>query len=101
MALPVAEDLKPVAVVYDCMDELSAFMGAPPALTGQEERLLEKADRSSRAARACIARNRIATRVSIVFRAAWTNGILAASNGIGEPEDQAALAHPRLGASVE
>ena len=44
MALPVAEDLKPVAVVYDCMDELSAFMGAPPALNGQEERLLEKAD---------------------------------------------------------
>src|SRR5690349_14077384 len=30
MALPAAEGLRPRAVVYDCMDELSAFRGCPP-----------------------------------------------------------------------
>ena len=27
MALPLAEELQPVAVIYDCMDELSGFLG--------------------------------------------------------------------------
>ena len=31
MALPLAEHLDPECIVYDCMDELSAFAGAPPA----------------------------------------------------------------------
>ena len=29
--LPLLQGLHPKAVVYDCMDELSAFRGAPPA----------------------------------------------------------------------
>ena len=32
------------AVVYDCMDELSAFAGAPPALRERESELLRRAD---------------------------------------------------------
>jgi UDP-galactopyranose mutase len=44
MALPLIEDLKPLAVVYDCMDELSAFLNAPPELLHHEARLLETAD---------------------------------------------------------
>jgi UDP-galactopyranose mutase len=32
MALPLARRLKPLAMVYDVMDELSAFKGAPPEL---------------------------------------------------------------------
>jgi glycosyltransferase involved in cell wall biosynthesis len=31
-------------IVYDCMDELTQFRGAPPALTEREEALLRKAD---------------------------------------------------------
>lgn len=31
-------------IVYDCMDELSQFKGAPPELIEQERRLLKKAD---------------------------------------------------------
>ncbi|WP_222129997.1 UDP-galactopyranose mutase [Bordetella genomosp. 13] len=31
-------------VVYDCMDELSAFMGAPPEMIERERRLLARAD---------------------------------------------------------
>ncbi len=29
MALPLMEQMRPAAVVYDCMDELSAFLNAP------------------------------------------------------------------------
>ena len=44
MALPFTRHLKPLAVVYDCMDELSAFAGAPPALRQREAELMKRAD---------------------------------------------------------
>ena len=44
MALPLAESLAPRAVIYDCMDELSAFLKAPPQLLEREEQLLGRAD---------------------------------------------------------
>ncbi|MDQ2779834.1 MAG: glycosyltransferase [Pseudomonadota bacterium] len=44
MALPLLQGLQPRAVVYDCMDELSAFRGAPPALGRLEAELLRRAD---------------------------------------------------------
>ena len=44
MMLPLAEHLKPKAIVYDCMDELSAFKFAPPELIEREAELLRKAD---------------------------------------------------------
>jgi hypothetical protein len=44
MALPYTEQLEPIATVYDCMDELSAFKGAPPELVPLEELLMKKAD---------------------------------------------------------
>jgi UDP-galactopyranose mutase len=44
MALPFTRHLKPELVVYDCMDELSAFKFAPPELTIFEKELFQKAD---------------------------------------------------------
>ena len=44
MALRITAGLKPVATVFDCMDELSAFKFAPPALKQLERELLGKAD---------------------------------------------------------
>jgi UDP-galactopyranose mutase len=44
MALPLAEALGPEVIVYDCMDELSLFLGAPPQLLSREQTLLECAD---------------------------------------------------------
>jgi UDP-galactopyranose mutase len=44
MALPLAEGLEPEAIVYDCMDELSAFVGAPRQLHQRELALLKAAD---------------------------------------------------------
>jgi UDP-galactopyranose mutase len=44
MMVDWSRKLSPLAVVYDCMDELSAFKNAPPQLREQERRLFEKAD---------------------------------------------------------
>ncbi len=44
MALPFTEHLTPEFVVFDCMDELSAFKFAPAELKINEKQLLEKAD---------------------------------------------------------
>jgi glycosyltransferase involved in cell wall biosynthesis len=43
MALPLLADLQPRAVVYDCMDELSAFKDAPRQLRQREAALLKSA----------------------------------------------------------
>jgi UDP-galactopyranose mutase len=44
MALSFSNHLKPAVTVYDCMDELSAFAGAPPELLIREKELFTKAD---------------------------------------------------------
>lgn len=44
MALPFTRHLSPELVIYDCMDELSAFKFAPPELTLLEKELFGKAD---------------------------------------------------------
>jgi glycosyltransferase involved in cell wall biosynthesis len=44
MALPVTAALHPSAIVYDCMDELSAFAGAPQRLRDLEHELFGWAD---------------------------------------------------------
>lgn len=42
--MPFAGQLGERAIVYDCMDELSQFKGAPPELIARERILLKKAD---------------------------------------------------------
>ena len=44
MALPLSSELRPRAVIYDCMDELSAFKDAPRQLRQRETALLKAAD---------------------------------------------------------
>ncbi len=43
-ALPLLDALDPEAIVYDCMDELSAFLHPPPDLAAQEQLLFACAD---------------------------------------------------------
>ena len=43
MALPLVDTVKPACVVYDCMDELSAFKDAPRQLRQRESALLRRA----------------------------------------------------------
>jgi UDP-galactopyranose mutase len=44
MALPLLQRFDPSVVVYDCMDELSAFLNAPRELIQREQSLLRLAD---------------------------------------------------------
>ncbi len=44
MALPLLGDLDASAIVYDCMDELTAFLHAPRQLAQREHALLQRAD---------------------------------------------------------
>ncbi|UFH52778.1 glycosyltransferase family 1 protein [Spirosoma sp. KNUC1025] len=44
MALLFSDHLQANLVIYDCMDELSAFKGASPRLLQEEKRLLSRAD---------------------------------------------------------
>ncbi len=44
MALPLIQGLEPSAIIYDCMDELSAFKNAPARLMDREKTLLDVAD---------------------------------------------------------
>ena len=66
----------PAAVVYDCMDELSAFAGAPPGLRAGRAGAAGRAPTScSPAGRACTRRSGGCTRTSTRFRAASTSRI--------------------------
>jgi glycosyltransferase involved in cell wall biosynthesis len=44
MALSISQSFSPLLIIYDCMDELSAFKNAPMRLKEQESALMEKAD---------------------------------------------------------
>jgi UDP-galactopyranose mutase len=44
MMLPFSEHIPAECVVYDCMDELANFKGAPPELLPLEQKLLKQAD---------------------------------------------------------
>jgi glycosyltransferase involved in cell wall biosynthesis len=44
MALEFSAHLRPLATIYDCMDELSAFAGAPAGIRDKERALLSRAD---------------------------------------------------------
>lgn len=44
MALPLLNGLHPRTVIYDCMDELSAFRNAPPQLASREATLFQLAN---------------------------------------------------------
>ncbi len=44
MPLGFTRHLRPAAIIYDCMDELSGFAGAPPLLHEREQELFTRAD---------------------------------------------------------
>jgi UDP-galactopyranose mutase len=99
MALPLAAGLsRPLASVYDCMDELSAFKGAPPELSLRERDLFEQV-------------NLVFTGGQTLYEAkshqhpnvhAFPSSVdvphFAKARAIQEdPADQADIPHPRLG----
>jgi glycosyltransferase involved in cell wall biosynthesis len=98
MALAFSADLAPAAVVYDCMDELSLFRGAPPILVDREAKLLETADLVFTGGHSLYEAKR--ERHPEVY--AFPSSIDAehfgrARNGVTDPHDQSPIPGPRLG----
>jgi UDP-galactopyranose mutase len=98
MALPLAEDLTPRAVVYDCMDELSAFLDAPRELVELEAALLRRADLVfTGGASLYEAKRHRHARVHLFPSSVDTGHFAAARAPQDEPADQAGIPGPRLG----
>ncbi len=98
MALAFTSDLQPQAVVYDCMDELSAFRGAPPELLEREQELLDRADVvfTGGASLYESKRDRHAN-VHLFASSVDVSHFAKARESQPDPADQAPIAHPRVG----
>jgi UDP-galactopyranose mutase len=102
LALPLAQALDPQVMVYDCMDELSLFLGAPPELLSRETELLSAADVMFTGGpslfRAKQTRHRnVHCFPSSVDAAHFRAARSGERAGAVEAEDQIRLPHPRLG----
>jgi UDP-galactopyranose mutase len=98
MSLSFSDCLPAAAVVYDCMDELSAFRGAPPQLIERERALLDRADLVFTGGYSLYEAKRDLHASVHAFPSSVDIAHFAQARGtIGEPEDQAALPRPRLG----
>jgi UDP-galactopyranose mutase len=98
MALELTEGLSPAAVVYDCMDELSGFHGAPAALQLLEAKLLARADLVfTGGASLCRAKRRRRRDAHLFPSSVELEHFRAARLGVEEPADQRDLPGPRIG----
>jgi len=98
MAISFAAHLEPKAVVYDCMDELSGFKFAPPALLENESKLFEKADLVFTGGQSLYESKKDKHKSVHAFPSSINAGhFKQARNITDEPEEQKQIAHPRFG----
>jgi UDP-galactopyranose mutase len=102
LALPLAQALQPAVMVYDCMDELSLFLGAPPELLTREEALLDCADVVFTGGPSLFQAKQHRHRNVHCFSSSVDAAHFRAARGgraaaTAEAADQAPMPHPRLG----
>jgi UDP-galactopyranose mutase len=98
MALAFTNHLKPLAVVYDCMDELSAFRGAPLALREREALLFDLADVVFTGGQSLYeAKREQHTNIHPFPSSIDAAHFAQARDSQIDPADQVAIPHPRLG----
>ena len=98
MAMSFAAHLEPKAVVYDCMDELSGFKFAPPALLENESKLFEKADLVFTGGQSLYEAKKDKHKSVYAFPSSIDVAHFKQARDItDEPEEQKQIAHPRLG----
>ncbi len=98
MAMEFTRDLTPRAVVYDCMDELSAFAGAPAAMREREQELLARADVVFTGGQTLYESKRHSHPNVHAFPSSVDVDHFARGRAKQpDPDDQAQLPHPRLG----
>ncbi|WP_097064319.1 UDP-galactopyranose mutase [Sphingomonas guangdongensis] len=98
MMLPLSEHRAANAVVYDCMDELANFKGAPATLLPLEQRLLDQADLVFTGGYSLFEAKRDRHPSVHPFPSSVDVAHFAAAREPGrEPDDQRAIPRPRLG----
>ena len=98
MMLPFSQAVPASCVVYDCMDELSAFRNAPPELLELERRLLERADLVFTGGQSLFEAKQDRHPNVHLFPSSVDAAHFAVAREPGSaPVDQAALPAPRLG----
>jgi UDP-galactopyranose mutase len=98
MALDFTRHLRPLAVVYDCMDELSAFKGAPEYLTMRERELFKLADLVFTGGQSLYEAKRNQHHSVFAFPSSIEREhFMQARTAVAEPLDQKDIPHPRLG----
>lgn len=98
MAIAWTRHLKPIATVYDCMDELSAFRGAPPQLIEREKELFKRADLVFTGGQSIYEAKRDKHKSVHAFPSSIDAKHFAQARAVtNEPEDQAQIPHPRMG----
>ncbi len=98
MALEFTSDLRPDVTVYDCMDELSAFAGAPPAMRNNEAMLFQQANLVFTGGASLYAsKRRQHPSVHLFPSSVEVLHFAKARSAHREPEDQASIPRPRLG----
>jgi UDP-galactopyranose mutase len=98
MALPFTDRLSPAAVVYDCMDELSAFKGAPAILKAREAELMRRASLVLTGGQSLFeAKRHLHSNIHPFPSSVDVAHFAQARRITKEPADQAELPRPRLG----
>lgn len=98
MAIAFADHLDPLVVVYDCMDELSAFKGAPPVMIEREAELYKRADLVFTGGQSLYEAKRNLHPNVYAFPSSIERAHFAQAKTLTEePADQIDIPHPRLG----
>jgi len=98
MAITFTGEIPASAIVYDCMDELSAFKDAPAELPELEGLLLNRADLVFTGGLSLYEAKRARHPHVFAFPSAVDVGHFGTARGrLAEPADQAAIPRPRLG----
>lgn len=98
MALEFSRHLNPALTVYDCMDELSAFAGAPPAMRSNELELFQRAQLVFTGGASLFESKRKQHPHVHLFPSSVDVSHFARARAIdAEPEDQVGIPRPRLG----
>jgi UDP-galactopyranose mutase len=97
MAWPFSRHLKPASIVFDCMDELSAFKNPPANLLQWESELLKHADVVFTGGISLYEAKRHRHPNIHPFPSSIDQEHFKSARRENEPEDQKSIPHPRLG----
>jgi glycosyltransferase involved in cell wall biosynthesis len=98
MSYAFSNHLQPVVIVYDCMDELSAFLHAPPELINNEIELLKAADLVFTGGVSLYeVKKDLHSAVYCLPSSIDKKHFIKARDPVAEPADQIGIAFPRFG----